>query len=139
MKRLWINRQATEDREEWMEKRNAHCERCHDDKDETSQLQEDRIQQQRRPGLEGRLRLRSTKFSRLKMMEIKANGPSDCLLTEMCKNFPWNPFMKLPIGLRKGSQENVGRQRRGQFYVWYFSRSLMRSWRTTSDDLVLLR
>ena len=46
MKRLWINGQASEDREEWMEKVNAHCERCHDDKDETSQMQEDRIQEQ---------------------------------------------------------------------------------------------
>ena len=36
--------------EEWMEKVSAHCERCHDDKDETSQMQEDRIQQQRRRG-----------------------------------------------------------------------------------------
>ena len=53
MKRLWINGQASEDREEWMEKVNAHCERCHDDKDETSQMQDDRIQQRRRgDGLE---------------------------------------------------------------------------------------
>ena len=55
--------------------------------------------------------------ARRNMMKNKAIGPSDCLLTEMCKNFPWNPFMKLHIGLRKESQGNVGRQRRGQLYV----------------------
>ena len=42
------------------------------------------------------------------MMKNKANRSSDCLLTEMCKRFPWNPYMKLHIGLRKESQEDVG-------------------------------
>ena len=52
VKRLW-NGRASEDREEWMEEVKVHCERCHDDKDETSQMQEDRIQQRRRgSGLE---------------------------------------------------------------------------------------
>ena len=39
-----------------MEEEKVHCERCHDDKDETSQMQEDRIQEQLqvpRPGQEG--------------------------------------------------------------------------------------
>ena len=45
VKRLWKGR-ASEDREEWMEEVKGHCERCHDDTDETSQMQEDRIQEQ---------------------------------------------------------------------------------------------
>ena len=34
--KMWINGHASEDREEWMEELKAHCVRCHDDKDETS-------------------------------------------------------------------------------------------------------
>ena len=45
-KRLRINGRASEDREEWMVELKSHCERCYDDKDETSQMQEDRNQEQ---------------------------------------------------------------------------------------------
>ena len=48
MKKLWINGRASQDGEEWTEEMKAHCERCYDDKDETSQMQEERIQEQRR-------------------------------------------------------------------------------------------
>ena len=34
-----INGKVSEDREEWMEEAKALCERCYDDKDETSQKQ----------------------------------------------------------------------------------------------------
>ena len=34
MKKLWVAKRASEDREEWMEEVQAHCERCDDDKDE---------------------------------------------------------------------------------------------------------
>ena len=50
VKRLWINRKASEDREGWVEEAKAHSERCYDDKDETSQMQEERIQEQRQSG-----------------------------------------------------------------------------------------
>ena len=59
MTRLWINEQASDDREEVK----AHCERCCDDKDETSKMQEEKIFS--RPGLGGRLRSPSTECSQL--------------------------------------------------------------------------
>ena len=48
--KLWINRRACEDRDEWTEEARAHCERCHDDKTETSEVQAARIRQQRSHG-----------------------------------------------------------------------------------------
>ena len=48
--KLWINGRASEDRDEWTEEVRVHCERCHDDKTETSEVQAERIQQQRVSG-----------------------------------------------------------------------------------------
>ena len=45
--KLWINGRVREDSEDWMEQVRAHCERCHDDKDESTQVQVKRIQEQR--------------------------------------------------------------------------------------------
>ena len=50
MESLWIYDKASEGREEWMEDVKAHCERCKDDKDETSKMQEERIEEQRHRG-----------------------------------------------------------------------------------------
>ena len=47
---LWVNGRASEDRDEWTEEVRAHCERCYDDKEETSEVQAERIQRQRRSG-----------------------------------------------------------------------------------------
>ena len=95
VRRLW-NGRASEDREEWMEEVKVHCERCHDDKDETSQMQEDRIQQRRRgSGLEawtGRMMeitVGKVLRARGNLMKNKGNGPSDCLLTEMYEVTHW--------------------------------------------------
>ena len=41
---LWVNGRASEDRDEWTEEISAHCERCYDDKEETSEVQAERIQ-----------------------------------------------------------------------------------------------
>ena len=38
----------SEVRDEWMEEVKTHCEGCHDNNDESSQVQEERIQEQRR-------------------------------------------------------------------------------------------
>ena len=38
VKKLWVNGRVSEDREEWLEEVKAHCERCFDDKDETSEM-----------------------------------------------------------------------------------------------------
>ena len=41
-----IGAKANEDREEWMEEVRTHCERCSDDEEEPSRVQERRMQEQ---------------------------------------------------------------------------------------------
>ena len=48
--KLWVKGRASEDRDEWTEEVRALCERCYDDKDETSEVQAERIRRQRRSG-----------------------------------------------------------------------------------------
>ena len=43
VQKLWVNGRASEHSEEWME---DHYERCYDDKDETSEVQAERIREQ---------------------------------------------------------------------------------------------
>ena len=50
VKKLWVNGRASEDREKWMEEEKAHCKRCDDDKEESSEVQTERIREQRRKG-----------------------------------------------------------------------------------------
>ena len=45
-----MNGRASEDRDEWTEEVRAHCEKCHDDKTETSEVQAERIRYQRSRG-----------------------------------------------------------------------------------------
>ena len=45
--KLWVAERAREDRDEWAEEVRAHCERCQDDMDETSEVQAERIREQR--------------------------------------------------------------------------------------------
>ena len=66
--------------------------------------------------------------ARGKMMKINAKGASDCLVLDMLQELPSNPCTESHTGLGKDAVENVGPQRRGQFYVWFSTRSLMRSW-----------
>ena len=55
MKKLWVDGRASEDREESMEVMRAHCARCYDYKDKTSQVQTGRIREQRCRGDTGLL------------------------------------------------------------------------------------
>ena len=79
-----------------MEEVKAHCETCCDNKDETSEVQAGRIRDQRRSGdrlvaWSGRkveVTVDNVLHARWKMMENKANGPRDCLVTEMMPNLP---------------------------------------------------
>ena len=64
-----------------MEEVKAHCERCHDDKNETKQVQEERIQEQRHTG-------DSLVAWTGRKVENKANGLGDCLATEMVQELP---------------------------------------------------
>ena len=90
--KLWINGRASEDRDEWTEEVRAHCEKCFDDKTEMSEVQAERIrylelslrQLGRSPGQTYTDHSRDRVLrARGKMMKNKANGPADCLVTEM--------------------------------------------------------
>ena len=49
--KLWVKGRASEDRDEWTEAVRAHCERCYDDKEETPEVQVERIRRQRISGV----------------------------------------------------------------------------------------
>ena len=84
---------ASQDRQ-WMEKVRAHCERGHDDLYESSQVQERRIHEQRErrtfreawegKKVEGGQGIQGPR----KMMKNKANGPADCLVSDMLQELP---------------------------------------------------
>ena len=95
----------SEDRDEWMEEVKTHCEGCHDNKDESSQVQDERMQEQRRrdccEAWEGE---KSCSQQTGKMMKIKANCPSDCLVTEMLPEFSMEAWFEIThVGLGKDS------------------------------------
>ena len=79
-----------------MEEVTAHCERCHDDKDATSRVEEERIQEQRRRAdcleawIARRVEIAVDRVlrARVKMMKNNANGPSDCMVTDMLQALP---------------------------------------------------
>ena len=92
---LWVNGRASEDRDERTKEVRAHCERCYDHKEETSEVQAERIQSQRRSGdhcvaLQRRrvITVGKVLWARGKMLSNKANGPADCLVTEMLQCLP---------------------------------------------------
>ena len=86
--KLWVNGRASEDGDEWTEEVRAHCERCNDDKAETSEVQAERIRRQRvsgdrRVALHGRrvqIAVDRILRARGKLMRNEANGPADCLV-----------------------------------------------------------
>ena len=94
--KLWVNGRASEDRDEWTEEVRAHCERCYDDEEEPLEVQAGRIQRRRRSGdrrvavQERRVTITVDKVLRArgKMLRNKANGPADCLVTEMLQCLP---------------------------------------------------
>ena len=73
--KLWVNRRVR-----------AHCERCYDDKEETSEMQAERFRRQRRSG-DRRVAHQGHRVmitvDKVQMLRNKANGPADCLVTEM--------------------------------------------------------
>ena len=90
--KLWVNGRASEGGDEWTEEVGAHCERCYDDKEETSEVQAERILSQRRRGilvaLQMTIAVGKVLRARGKMLRNKANGPADCLVTEMLLCLP---------------------------------------------------
>ena len=79
-----------------MEEVKPQCETCWDNKDEMSEVQAGRIRDRRRTGdrlvaWSGRkveVTVDSVLHARCAMMEKKANGPRDCMVTEMVQNLP---------------------------------------------------
>ena len=65
-------------------------------------------------------------------MKHEATGPRDCLVTGMLQELPMESVFEITHWFKKRFRGNVGTQRRGTFYVWCSSRSLMRSWRAES-------
>ena len=97
--KLCINGRASEDRDEWTEEVRAHYERCCDDKAETSEVQAERIRRQRVSGRSARSppgtpdtdhsgQGSPCTSARGNMMRNTANGPADCLVTEMLQCLP---------------------------------------------------
>ena len=72
------------------------CEKCYDYKIEMSEVQAERVRYQRgrgdslitRQGRRIRITIDSVLRARGKMMKSKANGPADCLVTEMLQVLP---------------------------------------------------
>ena len=88
--KFWGNGRASEDRDERREEVRAHCERCYDDKEETSEVRAERILSQREErslrsptGASGGDHGGQGSAERGKMLRNKANGPADCRVTEM--------------------------------------------------------
>ena len=132
--KLWINGRAREDRDEWTEEVSAHCEKCFDDKTETSEVHTERIRHQRSRGdrlavLKGRhiqISVDRVLSARAKMMKNKANGPADCLVKEMLQ------CTRSRTSSRSGSRESVGPQRRGKFFALSIALlSVFSKWCTT--------
>ena len=94
--KLWVNGRASEDRDEWTEEVRAHCERSYNDKEETPDVQAERILGQRRWGdlcvalQERRVMITVDKVLRArgKMLRNKAIGPAGCMVTEMMQGLP---------------------------------------------------
>ena len=60
-------------------------------------------------------------------MKNKAHGPGDCV-TEMLQELS----MESVYDITHRFEMRFRGQCRGKFYIWYFSRSLIRSWRKSS-------
>ena len=74
----------------------GRCERCYDDKAEPTEAQEKRIQEQRERensreawGMEkAKVTVDKALSAWAKMMKNKANGPGDCMVSEMLWELP---------------------------------------------------
>ena len=94
--KLWVNGRATEDREEWNEEVQLHCEKCYGDKSETPEVQAERIREQMSRGdsvvaIQGpRVQITVSRVLRArgKMQSGKSKGPADCLVVEMLNRLP---------------------------------------------------
>ena len=95
--------------DEWTEEVRAHCERRNDDQEETSEIQAERIRRQRtcgdrREALQGHrvtITVDRVLRARGKILQNKANGPADCLVTEMLPCSPTKTLYEAAHGFDK--------------------------------------
>ena len=136
--KLWVNGRASEDRDEWTQKVWAHCERCYDDKEDSPEVQAERILSQRRRGnhcvaLQWRrvaITVDKVLRARGKMLRNKANGPADCPVTEMLRCLPTETVYEVALTCSTSvSEESAVPRRRGKFYASSSSKSLTPSLR----------
>ena len=134
MTKLWVNGRASEDRDEWKEEVRTHCEKCYDDKIDTSGsgregvLSDAKGESRRPPSEYGSVD--RVLPARGKMVKNKTNGPADCLVTEMLQWFTNGDLCaRSRLGSRSGSKVNAELQRHGRFYAWFFIKNTPRaSW-----------
>ena len=117
--KFWVKGRASEDRGEWTEDVRAHCERCYDDKAATPEVQAERIRRQRtcgdrRVALQGN-RVTITVDRVLKMLRNKANGPTDCLVTEMLQCLPTETVYEVAHWFDTRFRGECRARRRGKF------------------------
>ena len=93
--KLWVYGRASEDRDEWTEEvRARNCERCYDDKAETSEagrIRRQRVSGDRHVALQERriqITVERVLRARGKAKRNKANGPADFLVTDMLQCLP---------------------------------------------------
>ena len=135
--KLWVDGRACEDRSEWVEEVRAHCERCCDDKEETSEVQAEGILGQRRRGdhcvplQERRATITVDKVLRArgKMLPNKANGPADCLVSEMLQCLPTETVYEVAHWFDKLFRGECRARRRGKLYASCSSKKLTPSLR----------
>ena len=129
--KLWVNGSASEDRDEWTEEVRASCERCYDDKAEAPEVQAERIRRQRisghrRVALQWRrvtITVDMVLQARGKMPRNMANGPADCLVTEMLQCLPTKTVHEVACWFDERLKGECKPQRRGKFYACCSSRS----------------
>ena len=93
---LFVKGQFTEDREEWQEELQRHCEEVYTDLDETKEAQESRVeyfrktgnQQFTKEGRNGEITNDLVLQARAMLSDNKVNGPEDAIVSEMIKKLP---------------------------------------------------
>ena len=97
-----------------MKKVRPHCKKCYEDKDETSQVQAERIRHQLGrvdslvawKGRKVEITVDGVLRARERMMKNNARGPSDCLATEMLQQLSMGQCTRSPSSLRNDSEDS---------------------------------
>ena len=108
---LHVTGHFTEDREEWQQELQRHCEEVCTDQEETQEAQENRIDYfkmkvNQQFTEEGRITFDLVLQARAKLSDKKVNGPADVIVSEIIKKLPMEKihtiarcFQKRSMGL----------------------------------------